>query len=587
MTDQSGITTNTYDNSNRLISDIKSIDGKSFTNTYTYTTGGSLSSITYPGGRTVSYNKDSNGRIINVTETKGGVTHDVITTITYTPNGTVSSISDANGIITTKTYDTRGALNSLNIGTLKQFSYTRDNVGNITAINDLLDLTKTKTYAYDPLYRLTQATGPWGSIQYNYDPVGNRTVETAGAGITNYTHDANKLISSSGAKAFTFSYDNNGNTISENQRQYIYNQNQRLIKAGENGNTLGEYFYNGNGQRVKKVAGGKTTYFIYDQSGNLMEEADEQGQVNADYIYLGSIPIARVDEWWEGIQTPQAPTGVTVTAGDRQLTVSWNVNAEPVDGYKVYWGTESKNYTNTADAGKTTSYTITGLTNRTSYYIAVKTYVDLREPYYYHTDHLGTPIMMTDKNQNVVWDGEFLPFGERYSIDGKITNNFGFPGQYLDVETGLHQNGFRDYRAEVGRYIQFDPLLHPANGPPSFGDIQNVSLPSFESLKEVPQSLNPYIYVGNNSINFSDPRGLSGATGEWSAYPPGYPPGPVCNAYKNCCRRDLYVVCMYAGNNDWSNCVRKCLLDRWHNCKYDHGFWSDHYNCWFKICKKQ
>ncbi|MBM4146703.1 MAG: hypothetical protein FJ240_10620 [Nitrospira sp.] len=311
MTDQSGTTTYTYDNSNRLISETKSIDGKSFTNTYTYTTGGSLSSITYPGGRTVSYNKDNNGRIINVTETKGGATKDVITNITYNTNSAVSSLTYGNGIVTTKTYDSRGSLNSLNIGTLKELSYTRDNVGNITAINDFLDQTKTKTYAYDAIYRLTQATGPWGSINYSYDPVGNRTVETASAGTTNYSYDANKLISSTGAKAFTFSYDNNGNTISENQRQYIYNQNQRLIKAVGNGNTLGEYTYNGNGQRVKKVANGKTIYYIYDQSGNLIEEADGNGEVMSDYIYLGSTPIGRVDIQWDTV-----PPATDIVIGD-------------------------------------------------------------------------------------------------------------------------------------------------------------------------------------------------------------------------------------------------------------------------------
>jgi hypothetical protein len=90
----------------------------------------------------------------------------------------------------------------------------------------------------------------------------------------------------------------------------------------------------------------------HDQLGNLIEEADENGEVISDYIYLGSIPIARVDEWWEGIQTPSAPAGVTVTLGNNQLTVSWNANAEPVDGYKVYWGTESRNYPNSVGRNK-------------------------------------------------------------------------------------------------------------------------------------------------------------------------------------------------------------------------------------------
>ena len=33
-----------------------------------------------------------------------------------------------------------------------------------------------------------------------------------------------------------------------------------------------------------------------------------------------------------------------------------------------------------------------------------------------------------------------------------------FPGQFLDAETGLFHNGFRDYNATTGRYIESDPL---------------------------------------------------------------------------------------------------------------------------------
>ncbi len=35
------------------------------------------------------------------------------------------------------------------------------------------------------------------------------------------------------------------------------------------------------------------------------------------------------------------------------------------------------------------------------------------EMHYIHTDHLGTPLMLTDENQNVVWRVESqTPFGE-------------------------------------------------------------------------------------------------------------------------------------------------------------------------------
>lgn len=423
------------------------------------------------------------GKIVKVIEQKDGKSREIISNISYLPNGAVSSMTYGNGIQTSKTYDIKGALNSLNIGNLKQFSYTRDNIGNITSIIDALDSTKTKTYVYDALYRLTQATGAWGTISYGYDGVGNRTTETSTSGTTNYSYSANKLISSIGAKAFAFSYDNNGNTVSENQKTYIYNQNQRLIKAVENGNTLGEYVYNSSGQRVKKVASNRTTYYIYDQSGNMIGEYDGQGQVNIDYIYFGSVPIARVDEWWEGMPSPKAPEGVNITPGDQQLSVSWDANIGLVDGYKVYWGIESGNYTSSVDVGKTTTYTITGLTNGTTYYVAIKAYADLKETYFYHTDHLGTPILMTDKNGTVVWAGEFLPFGEEYSIIGSIMNNLRFPGQYYDVETGLFQNGRRDYIAEVGRYIEKDPIGFKS------GDITL------------------YIYVQNNPQKFIDPSG--------------------------------------------------------------------------------
>lgn len=78
--------------------------------------------------------------------------------------------------------------------------------------------------------------------------------------------------------------------------------------------------------------------------------------------------------------------------------------------------------------------------------------------YYIHTDHLGTPQVLTDSDQQVVWEGRQMPFGELHSQQGTITQPLRFPGQYADPETGFHYNYYRDYDPSKGRYIQSDPI---------------------------------------------------------------------------------------------------------------------------------
>ncbi len=91
---------------------------------------------------------------------------------------------------------------------------------------------------------------------------------------------------------------------------------------------------------------------------------------------------------------------------------------------------------------------------------------------------------MTDSAGQVVWEGEFKPFGEAINITGSITNNLRFPGQYYDEETGLHYNYFRDYNPVIGRYIQADPI-------------------------GIQQAINHlFTYVGNNPVINIDPQGL-------------------------------------------------------------------------------
>ena len=80
------------------------------------------------------------------------------------------------------------------------------------------------------------------------------------------------------------------------------------------------------------------------------------------------------------------------------------------------------------------------------------------EVFYVSTDHRGAPQVITDNNQNTVWEGSYHPFGNVDITTSVIENNVRFPGQYFDQESGLHYNYYRDYDPGLGRYLQSDPI---------------------------------------------------------------------------------------------------------------------------------
>ena len=88
---------------------------------------------------------------------------------------------------------------------------------------------------------------------------------------------------------------------------------------------------------------------------------------------------------------------------------------------------------------------------------------------YVHNDRLGTPLAMTDGTGSVVWRATHDPFGKAdIDVSSSQSLHIRFPGQYFDVETGLHYNYFRYYDPETGRYITSDPI-GLAGGINSFG----------------------------------------------------------------------------------------------------------------------
>jgi RHS repeat-associated protein len=80
--------------------------------------------------------------------------------------------------------------------------------------------------------------------------------------------------------------------------------------------------------------------------------------------------------------------------------------------------------------------------------------------HFYHCDHLGTPLALTDRQGHIVWAAKHDPWGnlqEEFNPHG-IEQDIRLPGQHLDRETGLYYNRYRYYNPFIGAYINQDPI---------------------------------------------------------------------------------------------------------------------------------
>ena len=123
--------------------------------------------------------------------------------------------------------------------------------------------------------------GSWGCITYTYDAVGNRLTDVRFGVPAQYTYGSYNRLTQ--AVLTGFSYDNAGNMVSRYNWtgytwNYTYNVDNMLKTVVKNGSFAGEYFYDGDGKRVKKVenvdGSNTTTIYIYGRGLNALYEVD-------------------------------------------------------------------------------------------------------------------------------------------------------------------------------------------------------------------------------------------------------------------------------------------------------------------------
>ncbi|PAT37816.1 RHS repeat domain-containing protein [Vandammella animalimorsus] len=191
-----------------------------------------------------------------------------------------------------------------------------------------------------------------------------------------------------------------------------------------------------------------------------------------------------------------------------QITKAYGFNPNALDAEEELWSTDAVWQADIHNGSLTSSQT---------------------RYHYITTDHLGTPILATDKSGNKTWRGYSQAFGHTGLEAGNSTQiNLRFPGQYWDKETGLHQNFFRDYSPARGRYIQSDPL-------------------------GIFWGLNTYEYANSDPLGYIDP------TGE-------VPIAPIVWSYFRCvvrCTVSSSIMDALTGEVD---CWPNTLTDNAQNC---------------------
>ncbi len=451
ITDPSGEMAFKYDARGRMITKNSLINAQTYSISRGFTPGGRILSFTYPTGRTVDFDRAGCACTVNkISTTYNSDTVTLMETVAYRPYGVATGMDTGAGSSIINEFDDSGRLSVINPGKQTERFHGYDGNGNLTSLQVTHDTLKSMTYEYDGFSRLKKAYGRFRYFEYTYDKAGNRISRRVNSHNETYSYleGTNRVDKVTGENTVSFSYDDNGNIVGMGDRVFTFSQNNRLIKVEEGDTILGEYTYNGLGQRVIKEVDGTVTVYHYDFDGNLIAESDGIGNFSREYLYDKESRLALVDAQTE-------------------------------------------------------------------------------EVYFYVNDNLGTPQVITDADGKSVWEALYKPFGSAgIHPESSVVNNFRFPGQYFDEETGFHYNYHRYYDPRTGRYLTPDPLnvsqiqilkqsstnrlLRLSPDPFFFNYIQrffNTTLLYHYALI-TPQGLNLYPYVQNNPVNWMDPLGL-------------------------------------------------------------------------------
>jgi len=285
-----------------------------------------------PSGRPVTSADDAAGNVTAVRTAYQGQTSVVAENIARLPFGPPTAMTLGNGLSVASTYDQLYRLSSVQAGELMHRTYSYNAISQVTAIADQITSAKSQSFTYDEASRLLAAQGVYGALSYTYDEAGNRLTSVKDGFTSTYTYAqaSNRLQHIQGTEPIDYTYDAAGNPLSKGTQAYTWDQDNRLTKITVNNAVAGQYSYDFRGLRKISTTAEGTTLSLHDPSGNLLAEADAQGTVLREYVYLDQQRLSAFD------YTALPAFAVTVTTSSGAV----------VEGVQAYAFDEQNQYTN-------------------------------------------------------------------------------------------------------------------------------------------------------------------------------------------------------------------------------------------------
>ncbi len=418
---------------------------------YAYDTNGNRTDVTYPGGVAATTTHDYADREETLAVTDGATSTNLVTAAAYLPSGPLTSLALGNGLAETRSFDARYFPAGIAVPGRLDWTYSTDTIGNILEIADTGG-GGGRTYTYQDIhYFLTSGTGPWGSLAFTYDKIGNRLSETRDAG------------------------------GSPQNRPYAY-------PASPSGGNLPKL------ASITDPAGDRLERFFFDDAGNQTYRSTQTAKHRLSYDALGRMSQIKTDS--------DETAGALVTLAYDGRSFLREATRSPFPGQPA---TVTTNPTYSSDGrlmhkatsevlgpddprgeGSATSDAyVLYFAGRPAGILDNETVIPLGGPptststlTYLTTDHLGTPVLATDASGASTWSGGFEPFGDDWQAQaGTGASEAGvflrFPGQWDDAawggagagagaasasDPGLYYNVHRWYEPGTGRYGRVDPL---------------------------------------------------------------------------------------------------------------------------------